>query len=64
MKGYSVEEIAKVIRGKFLQKAETPAIEHLVLDSRKLSYTDQSIFFAVKGARRDGHSPAGRPRAG
>lgn len=55
MKGYSIEQIAKVVRGKFLQKAETPLIEHLVLDSRKISYTDQSIFFAIKGQRRDGH---------
>ena len=55
MKGYSVEEIAKVLRGKFLQKADSPLVEHLVLDSRKLNYTDQSIFFALKGSRRDGH---------
>jgi alanine racemase len=55
MKGYTIEEIAKIIRGKFLQKAETPRIEHLVLDSRKLSYTHQSVFFAIKGQRRNGH---------
>lgn len=55
MKGNTVEEIAKIIRGKFLQKTDTPLIEHLTLDSRKLSYTDLSIFFAIKGSRRDGH---------
>src|SRR5256885_13026815 len=55
MKGYSPEEIAKIIRGKFLQKTEAPLIKHLILDSRKLNYTDQSIFFALKGSRRDGH---------
>jgi len=55
MKGYSIEQISKIIRGKFLQKAETPLIEHLILDSRKLTYADHSVFFAIKGARRDGH---------
>lgn len=55
MKGYLIEEIPKITRGKFLQKTETPLIEHIILDSRKLNYTDQSIFFALKGSRRDGH---------
>src|SRR5438477_8911604 len=55
MKGYSIEEIVKIIRGKSLQKAEAPLIKHIVLDSRKLNYSEQSIFFALKGSRRDGH---------
>ncbi|MEO5673159.1 MAG: bifunctional UDP-N-acetylmuramoyl-tripeptide:D-alanyl-D-alanine ligase/alanine racemase [Chitinophagales bacterium] len=55
MKGYSIEEIAKIVRGKFLQKSPAPVIEHLILDSRKLNYTEQSVFFALRGVRRDGH---------
>jgi alanine racemase len=55
MKGYFIEEIAKIIRGKFLQKAERPPVEHIVLDSRKINDADRSVFFAIIGARRNGH---------
>lgn len=54
-KGYSPEQLAKIVKGKLIQKAAAPDIENIVLDSRKLSYPEQSVFFAIKGARRDGH---------
>lgn len=54
-KGYSPEQLAKIVKGKLIQKASSQSIEHIVLDSRKLSYPEQSVFFALKGARRDGH---------
>ena len=32
-----------------------PAIEHLVVDSRKIVFPKTSLFFALRGPRRDGH---------
>ena len=40
---------------KWLQQAEDATIEHLLLDSRKTLFPASSLFFALKGARRDGH---------
>lgn len=54
-KGYPPEQLAKIVKGKLIQKAAVANIEYIVLDSRKLNYPDQSVFFAIKGARRDGH---------
>jgi alanine racemase len=53
--GYSAEQLVKITRGKLVQRSETPNIEHIVLDSRKLVYPEAAVFFALKGARRDGH---------
>ncbi|MEO6168721.1 MAG: bifunctional UDP-N-acetylmuramoyl-tripeptide:D-alanyl-D-alanine ligase/alanine racemase [Chitinophagales bacterium] len=54
-KGYSPEQLAKIVKGKLIQKTTADNIEYIVLDSRKLNYPQQSVFFALKGARRDGH---------
>lgn len=54
-KGYSPEQLAKIVRGKLIQKAVVASIESIVLDSRKLNFPEQSVFFALKGIRRDGH---------
>src|SRR2546423_12826226 len=49
------ELLAKIVKGTLVQKANSQTIEHIVLDSRKLSYPELSVFFALKGSRRDGH---------
>lgn len=54
-KGYSPEQLAKIVKGKLIQKAVVASIESIVLDSRKLNFPEQSVFFALKGIRRDGH---------
>ncbi len=54
-KGYSSEQLAKIVKGTFIQKNALSEIEHIVFDSRKLTYPERSIFFALKGARRNGH---------
>jgi alanine racemase len=54
-KSFEPEQLAKVIKGKLIQKGDPSVIEHIVLDSRKLNYPDHSVFFALKGGRRDGH---------
>lgn len=52
---YTIGEICNIVKGKWLQQAENASIEHLLLDSRKILFPASSLFFALKGARRDGH---------
>lgn len=54
-KGYSPELLAKTVKGKLVQKGSASNIIHIVLDSRKINYSEQAVFFALKGKRRDGH---------
>lgn len=53
---YSIENIATVVKARFLQKKENGYIDHLLLDSRKIIFPQTSLFIALKGPRRDGHS--------
>lgn len=53
---YTIEHIQQIVKGKWLQQAAITSIEHLLLDSRKIVFPDTSLFFALKGDRRDGHS--------
>ncbi|MDE3248427.1 MAG: bifunctional UDP-N-acetylmuramoyl-tripeptide:D-alanyl-D-alanine ligase/alanine racemase [Bacteroidota bacterium] len=53
---YSIEQIAGIVKGKWIQQAGTASIEHLLTDSRKALFPETSLFFALKGPRRDGHS--------
>lgn len=52
---YTIKKIAEVINGKLLQLHQDVAIENLLLDSRKTYAVSSSVFFALKGIRRDGH---------
>jgi Alr-MurF fusion protein len=54
-KQYTAEEVAAIIKGKFIQKIVEQPIEYILLDSRKLTYPGTSVFFALQGDRRDGH---------
>jgi Alr-MurF fusion protein len=54
---YRIDDILKIVKGKWLQQVEEPVvIEHLLLDSRKILFPASSLFFALRGPRRDGHS--------
>lgn len=53
---YSIEQIQTIIKGKWLQQSAAATIEHLLPDSRKVLFPATSLFFALKGPRRDGHS--------
>jgi len=51
---YSIEELAQVVDGDLHQ--QTPAsLVHLAIDSRKIFSPDSTVFFALVGARHDGH---------
>jgi len=53
---FSNKEILKIIKGKLLNPHLTEgAIEHLLIDSRRVVFPESSLFFALKGSRQDGH---------
>jgi alanine racemase len=51
---YGIRHIAEITAGKLVQSHGDDPIEHLLLDSRRLIFPDTSLFFALKGPRRDG----------
>ena len=53
---YSIASIASIIEGTFKGASENAIIKNLLIDSRKLSDIETSLFFAIKGERHDGHS--------
>jgi len=52
---YNTKNIAAIIDGKILQLHHESIIENLLIDSRKVYSSPTSLFFALKGSRRDGH---------
>jgi alanine racemase len=53
---YSIENIAGIIKGRMLTPHPAANIGHLLIDSRRLIFPASSLFFALQGPRRDGHS--------
>ena len=54
---YLVSQIKKIVSGQFLlHENSAVAIDHLLLDSRKLLFPETSLFFALNGPRRNGNS--------
>ncbi len=51
---YPIADIARILKATSLTKGEG-VINQLLLDSRKVSSPAHSLFFAIKGSRRDGH---------
>ncbi len=51
---YSMRYIGQITGGKWLQLATDDSIGQLLLDSRRLIFPATSLFFALKGPRRDG----------
>ncbi len=52
---YHINHIVQLISATALQNADTN-IDYLVIDSRKIVFPKTSLFFALVGARRDGHA--------
>lgn len=52
---YSIQHIASIINSKAVVNTDV-SIEHLIIDSRTVLFPERSLFFALKGPRRDGHS--------
>ena len=54
---YSVSAISSIVSGNITgNSSSTTAIKNLLIDSRKLSNAETSLFFAIKGERHDGHA--------
>lgn len=51
---YTISHIARIVDAEALVKDDV-MIEHLLLDSRKIASPATSLFFALKGPRRDGY---------
>lgn len=52
---YTIESIAHIVEGTFLQKGENATVEHLLYDSRSVTFPAASLFFALHSQRQDGH---------
>jgi len=52
---YNAASISKTLKGELLQETGFPEIEHLLLDSRKLSFPETSLFIALVSSRRNAH---------
>jgi alanine racemase len=56
MSHYNIDRIASVLQSSYLQQADVhAAVEHLLIDSRRIIHPATALFFALKTARRDGH---------
>jgi len=51
---YTIEQLASIINGKFLKRASKSKATHILLDSRKLLYPTETIFFALSKKHRTG----------
>ena len=51
---YSMRHIGQITGGKWLQLGSDDSIAQLLLDSRRLIFPATTLFFALKGPRRDG----------
>ena len=53
---YHISEIATIVKGKLIALHHDSVIRELLMDSRKAVFPEYSLFFALRGPRRDGHS--------
>ncbi len=51
---YSIKEISKIIDAQFIANKNCN-IDHLLIDSRNIISTSNTLFFAIRGERHDGH---------
>ncbi len=54
MKEYTVNTIAHIVNGT-VQGNRNQRVHHILTDSRKLAFPEDSLFFAIRGERHDGH---------
>ncbi len=53
---FSPSEIAEIIDARIIgEQNQELSIKHLLIDSRKVTFPFDSLFFAIKGAQHDGH---------
>lgn len=52
---YTTASVCDIVAGNLVQHLPGNPVEHLLTDSRKLTYAATTIFFAIKAPRRNGH---------
>jgi alanine racemase len=52
---YTSSVVTSIVNGELLQLHQDTAIDHLLLDSRKIFSPSTSLFFALRGPRKNGH---------
>ncbi len=53
---YSINDIAELLKGEFIfNNSNVAPVQYLLTDSRKIVSAAASLFFAIRGDRRDGH---------
>lgn len=52
---YKITEICKIVKGEAHIGSPNAVAEHISIDSRRITETENVLFFAIKGAYNDGH---------
>jgi len=52
---YTIHDIARIVNGKVIGSNYIHNIHYLVTDSRKITFPEESIFFALNGPQHNGH---------
>ncbi|MBZ5858472.1 bifunctional UDP-N-acetylmuramoyl-tripeptide:D-alanyl-D-alanine ligase/alanine racemase [Flavihumibacter profundi] len=52
---YTIADIAEIINASWLQQGTGGIVSHLLIDSRKLLFPGDTIFFALQSSNRNGH---------
>ncbi len=52
---YHISQIASIVKGKLIARADDVVVRELLTDTRRAVFPESSLFFALKGERRDGH---------
>ena len=52
---YTIKNISHIINGNLSGQDFDSTIQYLLIDSRKITHAETSLFFAIKGERHDGH---------
>ncbi|MGB0929598.1 MAG: bifunctional UDP-N-acetylmuramoyl-tripeptide:D-alanyl-D-alanine ligase/alanine racemase [Chitinophagales bacterium] len=50
-----ISRITKAVNGTLLQSVQNTDIQHLLFDSRKITFPKNALFFAIKSSSRNGH---------
>ncbi len=52
---YTLQDISRIVEGDLIGNSDPQEIIYLIIDSRKIVFPKNSIFFAIHGPQHDGH---------
>ncbi len=52
---YTIQEIARIVNGEVIGNTNNYVIRYLATDSRKITFPEESVFFALSGPQYNGH---------